>query len=271
MDGQEGLRHESALQFGGEEIRHVAPDARRRFRHFAEPAGLVRRIGVHHGHDLFRVHLDHRRADAVGGAEKGQGIAVGRVFGLIDVVHPAQHVRVEFIQFDDDLVRHVGVGRGGTHRGSERDLARVRDVAGLDDRIMHRSEEAVAHILRGHGKMHVEELRPALVDALAQLGAGLVGRAELHRIRQGQRPVQRLAGGRPGQHADLEGFAFRVQFFGPFPQRARDVLRRPRRSEPAESHGLAVLDKFRRFRGRQYRIMIHDKLFFKKSDRRPGG
>ncbi len=81
------------------------------------------------------------------------------------------------------------------------------------------------------------------VDAVAQVGVGLIGRAEVDGLRLGQRAVQRRAGGGAGQHADLELAPGVVFGGGACGDRQRNRFRRAGRGESAETDGLPVLDQ----------------------------
>ena len=71
---------------------------------FGESARLIVRGGLHHARDARRVHLDHRRADAVGSRIDGDLAAVRRVGRFVDIVHAEQRGRMAMVQLDEDLL-----------------------------------------------------------------------------------------------------------------------------------------------------------------------
>ena len=101
-------------------------------------------------------------------------------------------------------LRQVAEGGRGAHSGGQHDAAAGGDIARFHHGHIHRTEEAVARHLRHQRQVHVEEARLAGVDAVAQVGIGLVGRAETDRLGFGQRAIERRAGRGAGQDADLE-------------------------------------------------------------------
>lgn len=64
------------------------------------------------------------------------------------------------------------------------------DIGSLDNGHIDRSEESIACHLRHGVEVEVEETRLPGVDAVAQVGVGLIGYAELDRLCFGQRSVQ---------------------------------------------------------------------------------
>jgi len=165
---------------------------------------------------------------------------------------------VKFVQLDDDFIRHAGVSRGGPDGGGESDFAGGGNIAGLDDGVIHRAEKAVADGLRRHGEVHVEKLGAALVDALAEVGVGLVGGAELDGVGEREGAIERLAGGGAGDDANLKGQALGMNLLGALANGQGDVLGRAGGGEAAERHGLSVLNQFRRLGGLQFGIGIHN-------------
>jgi hypothetical protein len=147
------------------------------------------------------------------------------------------------VELDDHLVRDGAEGRRRADRGGEHDLAAGKHVAGLDHRELHLAEEAVAHGLRQHRQVHVEELHLAGVDLLPQVRIGLVGRAEEHRVGLGQLAVERRAGRGTGHHADLERAARGVLRPGAGGDRLRHDFRRAGGREPAETNDISVLNQ----------------------------
>ncbi len=95
------------------------------------------------------------------------------------------------VQLDDDLVGLLAECGRRADRGGQHDAAARRDVGCFHHGPVHGTQEAVAHGLRQHRQVHVEEARLAGVDALAQDGVGLVRRAETDRLGLGQRAIQR--------------------------------------------------------------------------------
>ena len=132
--------------------------------------------------------------------------------------------------------------RRRAHRTREHDAAARSDVASFHHRPVHRPQEAVAHNLRQHGKVHIDKARLASVDGRAQRGIRLIRSAEADGSGLGQRAIERRSGGSAGQHADLE-LAARLVFLPGAPgDPERDRLGRAGRREAAETYRLAVLD-----------------------------
>ena len=69
-----------------QEIGHVLPDFIGQGIRCGEGTGFIRPVGFHNAHNLFRVNLDVRLADAVAGFEDGDFAAVGRIQGFVNVV-----------------------------------------------------------------------------------------------------------------------------------------------------------------------------------------
>ena len=207
LDGQEAGRDKAALQFGSEETGHVFADARGGVGDGAEGAAFIGLIGFDDAGDFLRVHFDGGRADAVGGAKNGNGLAMRRVFGLVNVVEAPQRVGMETIEFNQDFVRHAAKGGRGADGGGQSNFAGSGDIAGLNDRPVNRPKKAVANGLGQLREVHVKEFGPSLVDALAQIGVVLIGRAEKDGVGARQRAIQGMAGGSAGDDADAKWLA----------------------------------------------------------------
>jgi hypothetical protein len=122
---------------------------------------------------------------------------------------------------------------------------------------MHMTEKAVADVLRCHRQVHVEELSTTFIDAFAQRGIRLIRRAEAHRISVGERSIQRFSGGCAGHHTDLKRLAGGVENLRPRADGPWNILGRTGGSEPAEGHGLTVLNHLRGFSCAHLRIGVH--------------
>ena len=156
------------------------------------------------------------------------------------------------VELDEDLVRDVAERGRGADRGGEDDGPVVVDVGGLEDGPGELAEEAVAHVLRQHAQVHVEEAGLAGVDALAQVRVGLVGRAPRNGVGARQFAVQRRAGGGAGDDADLERPAGIVLRLRPAGDGLGDDLGGASGGKAAEADRLAMLDERRGFIGREH-------------------
>ena len=143
------------------------------------------------------------------------------------------------------------VGVAPTEEVSD-DRAVVGDVGGLEDGPGELAEEAVAHVLRQHAQVHVEEAGLAAVDALPQVRVGLVGRAPRNGVGARQLAVERRAGGGAGDDADLERPAGVVLRLGAAGDGLGNDLGGAGGGEAAEADRLAMLDECRGFIGRQH-------------------
>ena len=263
--GQDGVRHIADPDLQGQEPRRDAAGG-----HFVEqesddvagdgPAHLVGRVeaaqlvglkGFHDAHDLLRIDARVRLADPLERVVEVQGVAVRRRLGDDDVRHLAGPARVEPVDLDDDLLGDLKE-RGRRADGIGQVNAAVgRHLAGLDDSIVDRAEEAEQHRLRDVRKVHVHEGDPAAVDLLAEGGRRLIRRTPADGLGLGEGVVDAGSGGGPAQDANLERLAGLVQAPGLVGQRPRHGLGRPRGGESAEGHHRPIRDKLRCFLGRQ--------------------
>ncbi len=89
---------------------------------------------------------------------------------------PARWLDDGRFQFDDHLLGKIAEGGGRADRGGEDDAAARGKIGCLDYRDIHGSQEAITGDLRHHRQVEIEEeTRLSGVDAVAQIGVGLVG------------------------------------------------------------------------------------------------
>jgi hypothetical protein len=146
------------------------------------------------------------------------------------------------VQLDEDPVGLVAKGGCGADGGGEDDPAPGGHVTGFHDGPIHVAEKAVAGDLRHQGEVHVAKGGLALVDAVAEVVVGLVGRAETDGAGFGEGAVEGRTGGGAGKDADLEGTAGIVFDRGRVRQCEWDGFGRAGRSESAETDSFAVPD-----------------------------
>lgn len=163
------------------------------------------------------------------------------------------------VHLDEDFFRLGEEGGGGSDAGGQEHLAIDGDIGGFDDGPIEFAEEAVADVLRQEGKVHVEEMRLSGVDAGTEVFVGLVGCAELDRVRLGEFSIEGGAGGCTGDDADFEipaGLMFRAGFFG---DGGGDDFRCSCRGESAESDHVVVFDESGGFVGGKDGVgVVHD-------------
>ncbi len=217
----------------------------------AEFAQLVGVCGLDNPHDLLRIDAGVGLADPLQGVVEGECVGVRRRLGDNDVRHLAGLAIVEAVDFDDNLLgRQQERGRGANGIG-QINPAVGRHLGGLDDRDVDRTEEAVQHRLRQVRQMHVDERDAAIVDPLTQRHGRSVGARAANGIGFGQGIVEAVPGGCSGEDADLERLSGGVHLPGPAGEGPGNVLGRPSRREPAESHRGPMRDQFGGFLGRQ--------------------
>ena len=243
LNRQERLGNHAGGQLSRQKLGDVVADGFGQRADLAEAARFVFQVGFHHSHDLRRVDRDDRRADPVRGLVNRNLLAIRRIGRLVDIVQPQDGRRMVAIQFHNHPLRQVAEGGRGAHSGGQHDSPARRDVGRLHHRHIHRTQEAVARHLRHQRKVQVEEARLPRVDAVAQVGVRLVGRAKLHRLRLRQRAIERRTRRGAGQDTNLELLAGIVRGDRAVGNRHRNRLRRAGRRESAEPDILSVVDQ----------------------------
>ncbi len=190
LDGQKALGNEAFFEFAGEELGDVVANASGGFGDGGEAADFIGGVGLDDADNLAGIDLDDGGTGAIGGAQDGEGLAVRRIIGFVNIVEAVEGGGMEAVQLDDDFVGDAAVGGGGADGGCQDDFTGVGDVAGLDDGPMDRAEKAVADGLREHREVHVEEAGAAFVDAFAEVGVILVRRAEEDGVGFGEGAVE---------------------------------------------------------------------------------
>jgi hypothetical protein len=149
--------------------------------------GLVHVVGLDDGNNLLGVDRDVRKTDAVLRRHDKVGLLVRRNVGTNDIVKSSKIGR-SGVDLNDDLLGHLDDLRAGAN-GSTRNNATLRsDGSGLDDSYVEHlvllvlGVVSVDQVGRTHGKMLVEELDVAVVDALGDILADLVRASPLNHV-----------------------------------------------------------------------------------------
>ncbi len=119
LQGQELLGYAAGVQLaheelGGEEANLVSHGGA-----VLEGAGLVGNVALHDAHHLLAGDADVGLADAVADVEDGNGLAVGRVQGLIHVVYVLGVGAVEVVQLQYDVLGQAGCRGADATGGGE--------------------------------------------------------------------------------------------------------------------------------------------------------
>ena len=112
------------------------------------------------------------------------------------------------VDFEDDAVGALEPGLVVAERGGGDGAAILIDGGDLDDGDVELAEESVLHVLGDVAEMDVDVLHVAVVDALADGGIGLIGKADLHAIGGAEGAIEFRAGGGAGEDADAQGIPF---------------------------------------------------------------
>ena len=155
------------------------------------------------------------------------------------------------VEFENDPLGAVQKGGRRAHAAGQGHLPAGLDVANFHHRPVEIAKESVAHSLRQLREMHVEELRFSRVDAFAQFGIALVGRAELDGLARREDAVEGRSGAGPRDHTDGKRPARFVLGDGARGQLPRHGLGRTGRGETAEPDDIVMVDQGRGFGSRE--------------------
>src|SRR6185437_15090916 len=124
----------------------------------------------------------------------------------------------------------------------QNDTSARRDIASFENCPVDGAEKSVAHCLRQHRQVHIEEPRLSGIDTGAEIRVGLIRSPKTDGICLRQGAVQRWSGGGAGKNANFERLSALVNGLSPRRNSGGNGLRRASRSETAESNGLFVFD-----------------------------
>jgi len=138
----------AGAEFGGEKVGDVFTDFGGDGVGFGEGTDFVVTVGEDHARDLGRVELQPGLADTIRDAVEWDFAAVGRIYGLVDVVNAAEGGGMALVELDQDAFAATGKGGRGADAAGEHDAAVRGDLAGLDHGPVHGAQGAGADVLR---------------------------------------------------------------------------------------------------------------------------
>lgn len=159
-----------------------------------ERLGIVVVVAVDNADDLLGVDLKSCRADAVRWFINRNLAAIGRIERQIYVVDAVEAGGQFLVFLNNDFLCQFGIGRNVADSHSENKFAVVLDVGDLDDGCVDFAEEAVADFLGHLAQVEVAVVGVVGVDALAQVGNVLIGRAAVDGVGAGQNAVGAVRG-----------------------------------------------------------------------------
>jgi hypothetical protein len=187
LDGSEVCGKTAVLDLVLEELDKVAGDLAAGLVLSGVGLGLVHVVGLDDGNNLLGVDRDVGKTDAVLRRHDKVGLLVRRNVGTNNVVETSKIGRSS-VDLDDDLLSHLDDLRAGAN-GSTRDDATFRSNGrGLDNSYVELLVLLVLGVVsvdqvRGtHGKVLVEELDVAVVDALCDILADLMRTSPLDHV-----------------------------------------------------------------------------------------
>ena len=249
LQGQELLGDAAGAVFAEQEIDDVVADFGRGFVNGGEGLYAVKLFGVDDAHNLLGVDFEHGAADAVVGVVDGH---LATVWGVVEehhVVHAMEVFGQLVVDFDENLVGHVGVGGHVAQAAAQQHLAVGGDVGGLDDGEVDRAVEAVAGLLGHLRQVTVEVVDVVCVDVLTRYGEVLVRSATVDGVVLGQKCVDVAVCGGAGEDIDLV-LAACLMFLDSFAGNTLgDTLGSTGSGEAAQAQGSTVADNLRCFIG----------------------
>ena len=250
LQGQELFGETAGHVFADEEADHVVTDFGRGLVDGGEGLHTVVLVGVDDAHHLCGVNLQIGQTDAVVGVVDGNLAAIGRIGGQIDVVHAVEARGQLVVDFDENLLGHLGIGGDVAHAAAEEHLAVVGDVGGLDDGEVHVAVEVVACLLSHLREVTVVVVDVVGVDACAGAGEVLVGGAHVDGVVLRQDRVDVAVGGSAGEDVYFVFPACLMLFLCFGGNALRDALGGAGSGKARKSEGGAVFDDRRGlFRG----------------------
>ena len=123
-------------------------------------------------------------------------------------MHAKERVGQLGVEFDENLVGHVGVCSHVAHAATEYDVALGGDVGSFDNGVVKFAVETVAAFLSHFRKMTVEVVDIVSVDTFAQVRKILIGRTHVDSVGTSQNAVEVVGGRCAGEDVDLEGTTF---------------------------------------------------------------